>query len=1007
MNLSEKAVMTSPSLAVPSEENRLEMLMKRAIRDEESLTQAYQIKDELNDRLCDLREHLSEHPLANPVLNISHDLSERLSNGTLPADILKKVVHIISCESFVQRACRTSAYIGLQDEDTNRKSIRSVLFSLCQNAKTGEVLPFEVFQAKIERAVQGIVITAHPTFGLSEELYQIMAQLCADETLDGIPLTEEKRLYLIKEVIRRDHRPNESISLQDESRQAQNALLSLQGALRVVYEEALSAAIQFYPSRWKDLTPRFMTIASWVGYDLDGRTDITWTNTLHSRMQVQSVQLENYARTLEEILDTTRGQDSAFVAHLESIRQRLLKGLAISREEQAFFSNSCPTGEELRKISRQIVEDDRGRIVRTDDLIACLSQALDLTDHVGLQYRIQILKAEMSNYGLAISHMHMRLNATQLHNAIRKTITMDGQPNEAGRSRGNIVKLNHLLDEVQPIRVNYGDLSAENTTAKRTFMLLAQILKHVDANQPIRFLIAECETPFSLLTALYYARLFGVDELLDISPLFETSIALERGAHVIEELLQNRHYRSYVQKRRRLSIQTGFSDAGRYLGQVAACLAIERLHQKIARVVEASGLDDVEVLVFDTHGESMGRGAHPRTIQDRMKYLFSPQTRGLYRSLEVGFKHEISFQGGDGYLMMQTPKMALSLVTRMLDHAFSEGEVEEDVFYEDTSYSLDFFLGLKSFHEAVMENRDYAALLSTFGTNLLFNTGSRKSKRQHERRQGIDVAHPSQIRAIPHNAILQQLGYMANSASGFGTAVSRDLDSFVKAYRNSDRIRRFMDLVSYAKGLSSLNTPEAYAALFDPRHWLLKAYAVKGTERGDDFLKLSSYVSKMEHYEAVKRMLLRFREDALKLHKALDALEQDGQSMGFPFAVERRINLLILHIIRVCVIQRMFLLAVGVPEFAMDNDFTKDDIAQDILGMEIPAALSELRATFPVCKGESEFDKGDYGEPSDYHDELNRDYSYEHQTIFAPLEECYDLCRRISVAISCGIGAHG
>ena len=66
---------------------------------------------------------------------------------------------------------------------------------------------------------------------------------------------------------------------------------------------------------------------------------------------------------------------------------------------------------------------------------------------------------------------------------------------------------------------------------------MAQMLKHLDASEPIRFLIAECETAFTLLTALYFAKLFGVDDRIDISPLFETRKALERGAEIIAEAL--------------------------------------------------------------------------------------------------------------------------------------------------------------------------------------------------------------------------------------------------------------------------------------------------------------------------------------------------------------------------------------------------------------------------------------------------------------------------------------
>ena len=42
-------------------------------------------------------------------------------------------------------------------------------------------------------------------------------------------------------------------------------------------------------------------------------------------------------------------------------------------------------------------------------------------------------------------------------------------------------------------------------------MTVAQIVKHVDGSVPVRFLIAETETGYTLLTALWLARLFGIE----------------------------------------------------------------------------------------------------------------------------------------------------------------------------------------------------------------------------------------------------------------------------------------------------------------------------------------------------------------------------------------------------------------------------------------------------------------------------------------------------------------
>src|SRR3546814_1739462 len=93
-----------------------------------------------------------------------------------------------------------------------------------------------------------------------------------------------------------------------------------------------------------------------------------------------------------------------------------------------------------------------------------------------------------------------------------------------------------MIARVDPVQINFGSILAERASAKRLFMLVAQMVKYVDATTPVRFLIAECETAFTLLSALYYAKLFDVEDRIDISPLFETPKAFERGITVIEEI---------------------------------------------------------------------------------------------------------------------------------------------------------------------------------------------------------------------------------------------------------------------------------------------------------------------------------------------------------------------------------------------------------------------------------------------------------------------------------------
>ena len=107
--------------------------------------------------------------------------------------------------------------------------------------------------------------------------------------------------------------------------------------------------------------------------------------------------------------------------------------------------------------------------------------------------------------------------------------------------------------------MDFGALLAEQASAAKLMMTVAQIVKHVDGSVPVRFLIAETESGYTLLAALWLARLFGIAQHIEISPLFETAEALEHGARVLDEALRSPDYRAYLQETGRLALQFGYS----------------------------------------------------------------------------------------------------------------------------------------------------------------------------------------------------------------------------------------------------------------------------------------------------------------------------------------------------------------------------------------------------------------------------------------------------------------
>ena len=435
-------------------------------------------------------------------------------------------------------------------------------------------------------------------------------------------------------------------------------------------------------------------------------------------------------------------------------------------------------------------------------------------------------------------------------------------------------------------------------------------------------LIAECEHPVTVMSALFLARKFGIEDRLDISPLFETTFGLEHGVQLVEQLLGYEVFRQYIIKRGRLAIQTGFSDAGRFIGQIAANLAIERLQLKVAKLVSDVFDGDVEFLLFNTHGESLGRGCGRPAIEDRQNFILTPYVRSQCQMMNLRIHHQSSFQGGDGYRMFGNRELATSTIYSLfLVENYPPGkEIEPDEFYSNTDFSLDMFLALKAWHENLFSNPNYGLTLDIFGANLLPTTGSRPVKRVVQ--NGVGRSDPSKMRAIPHNAILQQLGFLGNVISGFGSAANIDTDLFVRLYEISPRLRQLFQHVLAAKQIGSLNTLLAYAKLLDNGFWIDRAYHGYQPSNLSAYRQIGLRLVNDPRANAVRNIVWIFRDDLMNLYELSKLVGvNDVRVSG-----EERVGLDVLHALRIALIIDSLALICRVPNFSDSNRHTHEDV---------------------------------------------------------------------------------
>ena len=288
--------------------------------------------------------------------------------------------------------------------------------------------------------------------------------------------------------------------------------------------------------------------------------------------------------------------------------------------------------------------------------------------------------------------------------------------------------------------------------------------------------------------------------------------------------------------------------------------------------------------------------------------------------------------------------------------------------------------------------------MTAFGLGLLKTTGSRVSKRAGA--QG--PASLRQIRAIPHNAILQQLGYPLNVIGGAGTAAGDNAEALADLLASSPRGRQLVRLLRAANGIASIKTVAAFGELFNSAYWASRPY--RGTESNlqKACLALAEYLTKDDRTGVFRRLASRLRVDWMKLHRLLAFVPQDGEAEGRE-ATRRSIGLL--QALRLALMQHMFLRAVQVPAFARSNDVSRDDVLEMVLSLRIDEALAQLRRAYPVS--EPTLDDFAVTEPTDYPDLAGEGYAAVRARFIDPIERAHALNLRIATAIANHFGAHG
>ena len=119
---------------------------------------------------------------------------------------------------------------------------------------------------------------------------------------------------------------------------------------------------------------------------------------------------------------------------------------------------------------------------------------------------------------------------------------------------------------------------------------------------------------------------------------------------------------------------------------------------------------------------------------------------------------------------------------------------------------------------------------------------------------------------------------------------------------------------------------------------------------------------------------------------------------------DSRAALSILHAFRVALVLELYELATRVPDFGPQMGTTRERTLLRLLHLDVLGAVNLLDRIFSLQPSAA---AEDFGEPASYRGDDSHTYETEHEQVFRPLRERFEMVRRVSSAIMHHIGFLG
>jgi len=541
-------------------------------------------------------------------------------------------------------------------------------------AKPGESLAGAIEELKglglaaadVRRLLQELellpVLTAHPTEAKRRTVLAKLARLgrALDERErpDATPEERAGALAELREEIvalwqtdeTRERQPTVLEEVRNGLYYFEATLFELVPRLR---RRAASAFAAAYPGE-SLLPPRLLRFGSWIGGDRDGNPFVTPEVSEETLREHKLLALRLHRRSLDRVHGHLSVAERVGVS--DALRDSLASDAVLFPDEARRAAERYPAqpyrqrlallyrrlGATLEAAERPWRADLRPRPGAFGDASEYLVELRRIQDslraHQGewlADGRLADVVAQVETFGFHLASLDVRQHSLRHRRALDEIFARYEAPGYAeAPEQQRVERLLHELAGRRPLTPALLDFSAETNETLEVFRLIRRAHERVAPEAIDSYVVSMTHGVSDLLAVLLLARDAGVEQGLDIVPLFETIADLRSAPLVLDRLLELPVWRAHLQARgQRQQVMIGYSDSNKDGGYLAANWELHKAQRAIPLACARHG---VALTLFHGRGGTIGRGGGrtnrailaqpPESVQGRLKLTEQGET---------------------------------------------------------------------------------------------------------------------------------------------------------------------------------------------------------------------------------------------------------------------------------------------------------------------------------------------------------------------------------------------